>query len=202
MRKEDSDARQSGLGRTSGSRIVADRQIIKEQEIPASAKESGLRFRLERWRRPKPDELELLAAYDTDAFGETGLRSYDFGVVARAGGLFVATVDEAVAGCCQLVRTYEDAELFWIVGFWVRPKWQGRGLGKAFLEEVIRLLPEARGRGLVLTVSPANLPARRLYAALGFREVERVEGFYGPGEDRLVLEFELTDGWGAASAGE
>ena len=41
--------------------------------------------------------------------------------------------------------------------------------------------------GLLLTVSPANDEANRLYRSAGFVPEAFVAGFYGEGEDRFIL---------------
>lgn len=38
-----------------------------------------------------------------------------------------------------------------------------------------------------LTVDPAN-PAQRLYLRLGYQQLAEERGYFGPGEDRLLLE--------------
>lgn len=132
----------------------------------------------------------MLSQYDRDAFGETGLRSYDLGVVARAGALFLGLIEGEIAACCQFMRMMDEPEAAWVVGFWVRPRFQGRGLGRTFLRELLARLPEFDIRAVRLTADPANDRALRLYGELGFRELERVADFYGAGEDRIVLAWD------------
>lgn len=148
---------------------------------------SGLTF--ERVVRPEPALLEELAGYDAEAFGETGLRSFDLGVVARVGGVYLVREGGAIAGSCQLLRMLDAPEMFWVFGFYVRPGWRGRGLGRHLLEYAAAQVQAAGGEGLALSVSPANVVAINLYLSFGFRVVEEVADFYGPGEDRYVMEW-------------
>lgn len=143
-----------------------------------------------RLTRPDLEVLTELAAYDAEAFGHTGLRSFDLGVVGRAGGLFVGRAEGEVVSCCQLMRMFDDPGLFWVVGFWVRPAWQGRGFGRALLDAVAGQVRAAGGSGLMLTVEPGNTQAINLYSSFGFKFVEEAPDFYGPGEDRHVLRWE------------
>lgn len=148
---------------------------------------------LQRLRRPDQETLDLLAACEREAFGETGLRSYDLNVVAHAGALYVVLVGGSrgeVAACCQLIRSVDEADIMWVLGFWVRPAWQGRGLGRWLLEAVMAELPGAGARGLVLTADPANERALNLYTSVGFRRVEEIRDFYGPGEDRFLMRYQ------------
>lgn len=144
--------------------------------------------------RPSLDLLADLAAGEEQAFGHTGLRSFDLNVVAWAGGLFVGRVDGEVAACCQLVRTFDEPGAFWVVGFWVRPRWQGRGNGRALLREVADGVRAAGGSALLLTAEPANTRALNLYSSFGFRRVAEAPDFYGPGEDRYLLRWDDAHG--------
>ncbi|MGB6188313.1 MAG: GNAT family N-acetyltransferase [Aeromonas molluscorum] len=78
----------------------------------------------------------------------------------------------------------------WLLSLAVLP--QARGLGLA--EAIIRKLELAlRAQGCLqvrLTVDPVN-PARRLYERLGYRELTLEPAYFGPGEDRCLLEHEL-----------
>jgi ribosomal protein S18 acetylase RimI-like enzyme len=143
-----------------------------------------------RLERPTPARLEELARYDEEAFGSTGLRSYDLGVVARAGGLYVGLVDGRVAACCQVVRMMDEPSMFWILGFYVRPSYRGQGLGRDLLATMAEEIRAHGGIGLVLTTGPDNRAALGLYLGFGFRIVDEVPDFYGPGEDRYVLRWE------------
>ena len=152
------------------------------------------RMQLIRLARPTLDELAELAAYDKEAFGETGLRSYDLGVVARAGALYVGMVGDTIAASCQLMRMMDEPDMFWVLGFYVRPDFQGQGLGGRLLRGVgAQVVRQHEGSGLMLTADPGGAVALRLYLGFGFRVVEQVADFYGPGEDRLVLRWDATE---------
>lgn len=83
-----------------------------------------------------------------------------------------------------------------LVGVHVVPDWRGRGLGRRLVEAVIA---HAREHVVVLQagVGTGNLPARRLYARLGFRDygIEPkallVDGVYID-EALLALDFSET----------
>ena len=143
--------------------------------------------------RPTLDELAELAAFDREAFGETGLRSYDLGVVARAGALYVGMVGDTIAASCQLMRMMDEPSMFWVLGFYVRPDFQRRGLGRRLLWEVSEEVRRYGGSGLMLTADPGGAAALNLYLGFGFKVVEEVADFYGPGEDRFVLRWDATD---------
>ena len=148
-----------------------------------------------RLRRPGNEELVLLEAYDAEAFGPTGLRTYDLAVMAQAGAVFLAWLGGEMVGGCQLLRTIDEPTFLYVVGFYVRPQWQGKGLGRKLL---LRVAEESRAlgaEGLVLTVSPTNVRAHNLYVSAGFVEEYFIPHFYGAGEDRHILRWRF-DGEG------
>ena len=61
---------------------------------------------------------------------------------------------------------------FWLEQLYVDPDHQGRGVGRALLEDAKRLRPG----GLRLHVFTRNAPARRFYEAAGFVFVEQSDG--------------------------
>ncbi len=148
---------------------------------------SDAELQVRRVRHPSHDLLIELEAYDREAFGRTGLRTYDLAVMAEAGAVYVAYLDGHIVAGCQLMRVLDEPGFLYVVGFYVRPEWQGRGIGRVLLLDVE---DEARGldaEGLVLTVSPDNLRALGLYESAGFVKERFAPAFYGEGEDRFIL---------------
>ncbi|MGO1894655.1 MAG: GNAT family N-acetyltransferase [Brachybacterium sp.] len=58
-----------------------------------------------------------------------------------------------------------------IHGVWVRPDQRGRGLGRAGMTELVRQVCRDHAPQVTLYVNDFNEPARRAYAASGFRQV-------------------------------
>ena len=48
------------------------------------------------------------------------------------------------------------------------------------------------GRVVYLEVRAGNVSARRLYRRLGFRDLGVRRGYYGPGQDAIVMELRLA----------
>jgi ribosomal protein S18 acetylase RimI-like enzyme len=55
-----------------------------------------------------------------------------------------------------------------IWGVYVRPESRGKGIGSALMKEIVRRARAAQGIEQITLVASANLPAQRLYKALGF----------------------------------
>ena len=152
---------------------------------PVEAKE----LTLTRVHRPDHDLLVTLEAYDFEAFGFTGLRTYDLAVMAQAGAVYLAYLNDEMVGSCQLLRMLDEPEFFYVVGFYVRPEWQRRHVGRALLAAVATEVKNLGGQGMLLTVAPTNTRALDLYKRTGFEEESFIPHFYGEQEDRYILRW-------------
>ena len=111
-------------------------------------------------------------------------RAFREALASRA--LFLVAVrTRAVVGYVLARHVLDEGE---ILNLAVAPGERMRGMGRAL---ALRALEELQERGVTqvfLEVRSSNAVARRLYAAIGFREVGRREGYYGrPTEDAVVL---------------
>ena len=73
----------------------------------------------------------------------------------------------------------------------VHPDRRGRGFGRLLLEATLGEARSSRARIVYLEVRAGNVVARRLYRSLGFRELGVRRGYYGPGQDAIVMELRL-----------
>ncbi len=144
--------------------------------------------------RPDHDLLVTLEAYDFEAFGLAGLRTYDLAVTSQAGAVFLAHIRDEMVGSCQLLRMVDEPGFFYIVGFYVRPKWQGRHVGKEFLLAIAGEIGKLGAEGMLLTVAPSNTRALKLYRRAGFVDETFIPNFYGDGEDRHILRWRFDQG--------
>lgn len=80
-----------------------------------------------------------------------------------------------------------DPATGWVLRLKVREDRRRRGCATALLRAVLHQLQGQGVHQVRLTVAPENRPARALYAGLGFLEEAMLPGYFGPGEDRLVL---------------
>lgn len=68
---------------------------------------------------------------------------------------------------------------------------RGSGVGRTLVEAVITEGRATRARTMFLEVRAGNIAARRLYRQLGFRDLGVRRGYYGPGQDAIVMELKL-----------
>ena len=68
---------------------------------------------------------------------------------------------------------------------------RGSGVGRTLVVGVIDEGRATRARTMFLEVRAGNVAARRLYRRLGFRDLGVRRGYYGPGQDAIVMELKL-----------
>jgi ribosomal-protein-alanine N-acetyltransferase len=73
----------------------------------------------------------------------------------------------------------------------VHPERRGLGYGRELVTAVVEEARSGAGRVVFLEVRAGNVVARRLYRQLGFRDLGVRRGYYGPGQDAIVMELRL-----------
>jgi putative acetyltransferase len=95
------------------------------------------------------------------------------------GGIWLAEEAHEVAGCVALRPwTNETAEM---KRLYVRPEFQGRGIGRLLAERALAAAKEMNYRSINLDTLPSMKAAIELYRSLGFNEIERCNTNLVPG---------------------
>lgn len=98
---------------------------------------------------------------------------------------------EGLHGYVLFVPT-SDGYVNWVKSLAVTHDQRGRGLGRRLMVEVLRRLRTEGVHQVRLTVEPTNAAAITLYRSLGFSFEGGVrKGYFGPGEDRLIMTLGL-----------
>ncbi len=107
-------------------------------------------------------------------------------LVAKEGG--------QVCGYGVLIVLFEEAE---IANLAVAPSHRGRGIGKELLQELHYFARESGATHALLEVRKSNAVAIALYESLGYTPYGERKGYYGDGEDAILMRCEL---WGEISS--
>jgi ribosomal protein S18 acetylase RimI-like enzyme len=161
-----------------------------------------------RVRDAAPTDFDAVARLTVDAYradgqleGEHGYDKVLANVAERAsaGHLLVAEADGEVAGAVTFVLPGSpyaelsgpgEAEFRMLA---VDPATQGRGVGEALVRACVARAADLGCKAVVICVRTFSMPARRLYARLGFvRTPERDWSPY-PGVDLVALRLDLSD---------
>ena len=77
----------------------------------------------------------------------------------------------------------------WILNVVVHPSHRQKGLGRKLTVSLLERLLRRGAREVWLSVETDNRPAISLYEKLGFRHVDVVEEYFGPGEPRKRMRY-------------
>ena len=140
-------------------------------------------------------ELRLLTANDAEVFWQLRLEALrnDPASFADSAEEHLETTVESTrerlsksdAACNFVIGAFEDGKLIGTAGFfrrpnnkerhkghiwgvYVRPESRGKGIASALMKEIFRRACAIDGIEQITLVASANLPAQRLYKALGF----------------------------------
>jgi len=94
--------------------------------------------------------------------------------------VFVALVDNQIAGCCALIVTDALAE---IEHMWLRPAYMGSGIGRALFEHARRRAEERGAQVLELSADPN---AEGFYARMGAHRIGEISAGMNGEEDRVL----------------
>lgn len=134
-----------------------------------------------------------LAELDQGA-GPHPWRERQYADSANASDLILGEVEgDALTALAVLRFVLDEAELLNIA---VAKSSQGRGLGRAWLAEVLDTCRQRGARMVFLEVRRSNLPAQALYQRAGFREIGCRRDYYPTQtgrEDALCLALTLSE---------
>lgn len=69
----------------------------------------------------------------------------------------------------------------------IHPDYQGQGISRRLLENLIEVIKARGAERLTLEVRPSNTAALNLYTSLGFKDCGRRPHYYEDGEDAIIM---------------
>jgi ribosomal-protein-alanine N-acetyltransferase len=147
-----------------------------------------------RLRPMRSADLDAVLAIEQRAFPQPWSRSFfekelrapqtRCTVAVHGDGLVDSIVGYVVCWCV--------AEELHLLNVAVHAEHRGAAIGRRLVEHVLEEGRAAGGRVAYLEVRAGNASARRLYRRLGFRDLGVRRGYYGPGQDAIVMELRLA----------
>ena len=133
-------------------------------------------------------DVEALFGIKRSAFGV----GYDRGQLRQLLALFpgltrLAFVGDQAVGCSICGIVHNEPANAWMLSMGVQRAWQGTGIGTSLL---VRSLDDLRQHGVDnvrLSVDPQRERTVAFYHSHGFRPVEQVADYFGPGEARTIM---------------
>jgi ribosomal-protein-alanine N-acetyltransferase len=147
-------------------------------------------------RDMRRDDLAAVLEIERRSFAQPWSRGFFEKELATPFARLVVAVDETaprptIVGYTCRWRVTDEVHLLNVA---IHPEHRGLGHGRDLVEAVIAEARAARARVVFLEVRAGNVVARRLYRLLGFRDLGVRRGYYGPGQDAIVMELRLEGG--------
>ena len=158
-------------------------------------------------RRATPDEADALTALAHSAKRHWGYPAEwidywksDLTITSEFisnNEVFVATIDDTIAGCCALVTSNGLAEL---EHMWIDPKQMGKGIGRALFKHTER---RALGLGFSMLELSADPHAEVFYERMGAKRIGDIPAdMFGQSRvlPRMRVEFGVPPSGGASDS--
>lgn len=142
------------------------------------------------------DDLDAVVAIERGVFPQPWSRAFFEKELATAFATLRTAVEpgandtEVVIGYTVYWRVTDEVHLLNVA---VHPQRQHLGIGRILVEAVLQDSRALGARVIFLEVRAGNVGARSLYTRLGFRELGIRRGYYGPGQDAIVMERRLEE---------
>ena len=111
--------------------------------------------------------------------------------IDTGGAIFMAEMNGEIVGCCGLLS--HGGDVYEVSKMAVKREYQGAGIGRNLLVEVIEHARSISAQRLEIISSTRLAPAIRLYKQMGFREVPLESDAYARGNIALTLELTGPD---------
>jgi [ribosomal protein S18]-alanine N-acetyltransferase len=152
--------------------------------MPSSRRRASVRL-----RPMSRTDLDAVLAIEVRAFTQPWSRQFfEKELVAPQAGCTVAVDAEVLVGYSVRWRIADEVHLLNVA---VHPAERGLGVGRRLVEAVLAEGRATGARVAYLEVRAGNVAARRLYRDLGFQDLGVRRGYYGVGQDAIVMELGL-----------
>ncbi len=144
------------------------------------------------FREMRRDDLVAVLDIERRSFGQPWSRAFFEKELSTPFARLVVAVEDdprpRVIGYTCRWRVTDEVHLLNVA---VHPDHRGDGIGRRLVTAVVEESLASGARAMFLEVRAGNVVARRLYRQLGFRDLGVRRGYYGPGQDAIVMELRL-----------
>jgi ribosomal-protein-alanine N-acetyltransferase len=110
------------------------------------------------------------------------------------GTFLVATVDGMPAGYCIGAVSQDSSSEAWILRLRVSLPYRRQHIGSDLIDALLAEFSRRRICMVHLSVAPGNTGAQALYRKFGFENSAYHEGYFGEGEDRIIMTLRMNQG--------
>ncbi len=139
------------------------------------------------WQEDLPAVLEI----ERQSFGQPWSRAFFEKELATPFARLTVAVDTDAGSVVGYTCRWRVADEVHLLNAAVHPDRRGLGHGRQLVAAVTAEAAASGARVVFLEVRSGNVVARRLYRTLGFRDLGIRRGYYGPGQDAIVMELRL-----------
>ena len=145
------------------------------------------------FRAMSRSDLDAILGIETRVFPQPWSRAFfEKELAAPQARCMVATdADDGAAPIVGYTVCWRVLDEIHLLNVAVQPERRGQGLGRELVEAVLADGRTTGARVVYLEVRAGNVVARRLYRRLGFRDLGVRRGYYGPGQDAIVMQLRL-----------
>lgn len=144
------------------------------------------------FRPMRRSDLDAVLAIEQRAFPQPWSRSFfEKELGTPQARCTVATTDDETATIVGYTVCWRVLDEVHLLNVAVHVEHRGAAVGRRLVEDVLAVGRATGGRVVYLEVRAGNVAARRLYRRLGFRDLGVRRGYYGPGQDAIVMELRL-----------
>lgn len=111
------------------------------------------------------------------------IEKYEWEEAIESGPVYVLEFDGKIVG--NMTYEIKSADHVYISGLLILPEFQGKGLGKQVMSDILQEIGKVYR--IDLATHPDNFKAIHLYEYFGFVIESRKENYFGDGEPRLIM---------------
>jgi ribosomal-protein-alanine N-acetyltransferase len=139
-------------------------------------------------------DLDAVLAIERRVFVQPWSRSFFEKELSTSQARCVVAVldDDAAAPLAGYSIAWRVVDEVHLLNVAVHPDHRGASIGRRLVTDVLESGIATGGRVVYLEVRAGNVAGRRLYRRLGFRDLGIRRGYYGPGQDAIVMERRLA----------